>query len=645
MRLPPLLMLFLLAAGCTYSKAMESGIAHQQSGAYASALDAYALALAEKPGDPEATQRVAQIREAQADAAIARAEGHMKLAQYEEALSALADVEAIDDDRPEVFVITQKARAELEAGFKGLVATNRLDDAYDMAVRTRRLFGNRSYLNKGLLDLRSHYQSEARAAYEAGDYLRALKNLDAITNREPEQQAPLASQRHAIRTGWADKHAAIAHDLLRSGNPGGAAASFLKAHAIAQRPADRNQADQTLATLASEGALTFVVRSASKHPRDLALRELLNARLTALPDTAERAQSPALAVELLPSPFQCADSVVRTPQTRPYKAGTVAVPHPDFLAATAEIEAHQRAAAGAKRQADALWAVMMTLGPRLQESQEEMVQLLTSQPALEAAVAEAEVKRALAESTASPSLDAWTQALADRTKSVADLQARIAELEAENAPLQTESATAEAQVQEAMAAAKEAEQAAAAAAAKRDAGPQTIDREVDDTLHYDLEDWTRECKAELTVRLRPSWPTSLPTTAVHTHAASTQDQAHIGSEAAALEENPKAYPESDEQLLAKVDTQNLDALTDWLTAVTDEHFRVRTTAAAITMSSSPRDGTTEALRLLLGAPDRLDPAALPLFDQQIRNAWDLEASLLPDATPTTDAPEPGPKPD
>jgi hypothetical protein len=178
---------------------------------------------------------------------------------------------------------------------------------------------------------------------------------------------------------------------------------------------------------------------------------------------------------------------------------------------------------------------------------------------------------------------------------------------------------------------QKAKQDEAAVLARREAVVPTVPRDVDDTLHWDLEDWTRVCLAELTVRVTPSWPTQQPLSGTQRQDATTTDQAHIGHPDANLTEDPKVYPKTDDELLATVDTQNLDALAPWFDALLEEHFAVRTTATAIAMSSDPRGSTTEALRLMLGAPDRLQPAGRDLFDQQIRTAWDIEESFK--ATP------------
>lgn len=624
----PWLTLLLALSGCAYKQAIEAASLAEQAGDRTTALAHYELALAERPGDPVAKERIAAIHEARCDDAVARAQAAMDAGAYEDGLQALAEASAIDPDRPDVFVLRERAKSDLQGAFRGLFTNGQQGPAYTILDRYRDLFGRPSWVNEGYVELRRHYTSLAAHHAQGGRYAQALAALDVIAEHEPDQVDALAGQRHAYITGWADEHTRAASALLRQDNPGGAAASWLRAWEIAGRDSDRQAAERMLDRLRKEGALTYRVETTSGRARDRALVAQVKERLASLPDTSEQHRSPHLVVRLLPSPSQCVSTVEKTPQSTPYTAGTVDVPNPDWVAVDQRVQEQVRLLEGAERKSDALFAVQSELGDRLQKAEAELVGLFTRRPAQEAAVQEATTQRDRAAELEADSLAAWEAALLERTAALEATQEAIAAIETEATPLREEQAKAQAQLQEAFAAIRSAETERDRQIAERDALPATVPRDVDDTLHWDLEDWTRTCEAELTVRLTTSWPSELPAQKVERCSEQSQDQAHIGNAAAALEEDPLVFPDSDVELLGRVDAQNVDALVPWLEELVTEHFHVRTTATAIGMANEPERATSEALRLLLGAPDRIQPEAIGLFDTQIQRAWDLRRGFV-----------------
>lgn len=632
-RLPHIsaLLLGLLLSGCAYKKAMEQAALLEAAGDAGAALPHYRLALEERPGDPVASERIDAILEARCDEAISRATAAVERTDYEAAMEALAEAAELDDDRPDAYVLVERSKSELRQAFEGLFGAARFEDAYTQLDRYRDLFRRPTWLNRGYVEVRGHFRELAQHHFLEGRYAQALGALDVITTHEPDQADALRPQRHAYVTAWAEEHARIASTELRRGNPGGAAASWLKAWEVAGRPSDRQAADQMLARLRREGALSFRVDPGSGKARDRALASLVEERLLGMPNTRVQHRSPHLVVRMLPSPSQCAEEVVRTPKTSTYIAGRVDVPNPDWVALDQRVRAQEHLLVGAQRKSDTLWAVLDELSARLTTDQAELVGLLTQKPALETSVEEARTQRDRAAEVQAESLSAWEAALLERTAQLEEVAERIAAIQAKTAPLEEESRAAEAELKNVLAESRTAEEERDRLIAQRDALPATVERDVDDTLHWDLEAWTRTCEAELTVRLETSWPSSIASQKLERRAETTEDQAHIGSEAAALEEDPKAYPKSDVDLLGLVDAQNVDALVPWLEEVVAEHFHVRTTATAVGMANEPHRTTSEALRLLLGAPDRIQPEAIGLFDVQIRRAWDLSGSFAPQA--------------
>ncbi len=617
--------LWLLLHGCAYQKFMEQGARLEAAGDWDGAIDQYGLALEERPGDPEAAARVERLRERKADAAVARAEEAMERADYEAAMAALAEVEAIDDDRPEVYVLRARAEEELRQAFQGFLAAGQRERAYVVADRYIALFGRKTWLNVGLAELRAQLQRRASEAAAAGHYPQALELLALIARHEPDREDALASQRHAIRTAWADRHAAIASELLRGGQIGGAALSWLRAWEIAERPTDRRAAERLLERLRQEGALSY--RVDLRDPDDRALADALGAVLAGLVPTRELHRSPALIVELAPSVFHCEEQVERSPRSTPYPAGTVQVPNPPWVEANREVEAKERELQGVKRKQDALWVVMGELTDRLAVHEGELVELLSRKPGLEARVEQARHHRDEAAAVGAPSLSAWEAELLARQAELDEVEERLARLQRERAPLQEELTRAERELRALLATIPDLEADIAGLVTARDAHPRTVAREVEDTFHWELERWTRTCVGELTVRASPSWPTSLPVQERVRHEARTEDEAHVGNPAAGVEPDPKRYPKTDAELRRDVEAQHREALRPWLEAWVDEHFQVRTTAVAIQLAEDPRRATTEALRLFLGAPERLRPEARSLIESRLRDAWELEGEL------------------
>ena len=74
-------------------------------------------------------------------------------------------------------------------------------------------------------------------------------------------------------------------------------------------------------------------------------------------------------------------------------------------------------------------------------------------------------------------------------------------------------------------------------------------QDVHETLNYEVHDWTRTCAAPLVVTAKTSWRTDMQTTLRFTPDASTTDRSHRGHDLSDLEEDPKAFPDSDTELL------------------------------------------------------------------------------------------------
>lgn len=615
-----LLLLPLLLSGCAYQKAIDSGALYESQGDIEAALDAYRLALAERPGDPTATAAEARLLEEKEDQAVQRAEEALARADYEAVLDALEDVGELDDDRPEVFVLTQKAKEELRAGFLGMLAAKRHEDAYGIAVRTRDLFGNQAYLNKGFLDLRAHYTQTARAHFLTGKHEAALAALDTLERFEPDQAAAVAAQRHSIQTGWADEFVRQARLHERANRPGPAAMSYLRAFEAARRPIDGQAVDRLLGRLKEEGALGFHVTTVSRAPRDLALLEAIGKQLDG--HTPTRPAKPAhLTVTVTPSPWQCAEAATRKKKTSNFVAGTVAVPNPPYADLSRRIDEAKRSAKGATRKADLLWTIVSELSTRLQEREGELVAMMTQRPVLQASVDEALLQRDRAAALGATSLGEWETALADRQAALQALLAQLEPLEAERVPLQAEVQTAEADHNAARAEAEAANRAVASLEAERAGHPPTVDRDVADTFHWDLEKWTRTCEAELSVRVRAAWPSQLPDHRTVRDEEATEDEAHVGNASAKLEEDPLEYPLTDEEMLQRIDERNAAQMADWMGQLVDEHYEKRVAAAVVAWHTDSTNATTEALRLLLGAPDRLEQPAVELLTGRLEETW------------------------
>ena len=218
----------------------------------------------------------------------------------------------------------------------------------------------------------------------------------------------------------------------------------------------------------------------------------------------------------------------------------------------------------------------------------------------------------------------WTGQLITRTDATAAAQRKVKAAEVARGPalesvkrlksghdaIQKDKATAQAE--------------ATQLSAKLGGTPKTVWKDVHEMLEYDIHDWTRTCVAPVSVSLHPGWETGRPTQEAYTPSNETTDRSHIGHDKAAVKEDLKAFPDTDDALVLKADTATLAAIETWLTAMAQDHFRARKTETTLALVDHPVDATTELVRLYVGAEGRLDEAAISAFKNHVKSEFGLE---------------------
>ena len=153
---------------------------------------------------------------------------------------------------------------------------------------------------------------------------------------------------------------------------------------------------------------------------------------------------------------------------------------------------------------------------------------------------------------------------------------------------------------------------------------ETLWQDVHETLDYEVFEWTRTCAAPVSVSMRAGWRTELPTSERYSPSVATQDSSHIGHELAQLTEDPKAYPDQDADLLARVDGATATEISAWLARMVEDYYETRTLETTMSMQKEPLRGADRLLGLYVGAPAHVDEATRLTFSSHARQHFGVE---------------------
>jgi hypothetical protein len=102
----------------------------------------------------------------------------------------------------------------------------------------------------------------------------------------------------------------------------------------------------------------------------------------------------------------------------------------------------------------------------------------------------------------------------------------------------------------------------------------------------------------------------------------------VGHVKAEITEDPKKFPETDDQLVAKGDAETQAAIVEWIGNLVGAFYRDQATEATLALTTDPVAGATELVTLYLGASARLDEQTVKLFETHAKQHFGVEKLAL-----------------
>lgn len=643
----------LVSSGCAYKNAMGEGARHEGSGDLVAAAASYEQALAKKPDEEVAQRARERVVLALVEQALHDATEALSAGDFETAMERLTIPPRYDDDRPEVYVLTQQAREDMARLYQTFWAAEDKGPAYAMAVRTRKLFPDSPHLDGAFSDLRTHYAVASAKITAAHEYSAALATLRIILTYEPDRIADIAGQEQSIIEAWGAHLATKGTASARARKHGAAAAWFARAYEVSPNPEYLEKSREIVSRLQTEAGLSVSLSVAGDRKRAPAMREGILAGLAGIPDTAVVTRSAKLAIRVQVGSSKCRETDVVTPASKDYVSGQVQQPNPEWQRLTTEIETQRQYAdsvstSAAQLQADffaadqsvkaidtQVQAANLELGVANQAVGEAQVQLDGATRHIYQMQADLAAHQAAGNYAVVDQIRAqlgqvngvaaqWNGELQRRQQYANLVHQQVQGLNASRASVVDTAVRSKAALDAAVAEQQAVTYRTTELSTTLSATPQQVWTDVHALHTYDLHDWTRSCEAPVRVTLRPTWDVGVQTSASYAPSHATTDRAYRGHTKAAVIEDPKAFPDSDADLLTRGDAATLIEVNAWLGTVADDHFSVRRGEATQGLVADPIAGTTELVRLFTGARNRLDEPTLMAFRTHLRSEFGLE---------------------
>lgn len=648
----------LLLAGCAFQQAMNRGEKLATSGDWEGALVAYGEALSKKPDDAEAQAAQQAARDQIVEDELTNAKASLDTGDYEATKKSLDRVTALDPDHPEVFELTIDMEKSMQARFVYFWEAGDQRTAYVTAIRTRDILPRATYLQGAFDQLRKHYTDQAEKLLKAKEHEKALAALHTITEFEPDRQADVAPTEQRIRLAWADTLATRAWALYRSQKLGAAAVLLVRAYEVAGRPNDLQQARPMVAKLKDQGRTRIQLDLEGDWKRVGPVRDGLVGGLATVPNTIVVRSEPALTLKVVLKTQRCTEDDEETPTTLEYISGQVEKANPAYAALQTQLtqaikdeETARNRANGLRPELDRATSALKVLDDKLAVAERDKV---AAQQAFDSANTQltatrskrdeldAELDRLVNTGAAKETVDAMAAQVAEATKRLGEWTTQVAKTDETENSASSKVNALQAQREPAVQALDRlkagydavvkdrdtAKQLNTELSAKLASTPKTVMEDVHEVLRYDVHDWTRTCTAPASVWARPTWQTTLQKYQTFSPHQTTTDRSHIGHEKAKLELDPKAYPESDAQLVAKGDAETTKVLVEWLASLTEDSYRARVEGAIDQMGVDPIGAATPILALWLGAKERLDDTVSGAFMTHLRKEFGLEKPEL-----------------
>jgi tetratricopeptide (TPR) repeat protein len=644
-----------LGTACAYQRAMHKGEHLAGTGDWEGAYGAYSAAADKKPEDPEAKQGRDQARDHLVDAALTAARAALDAQNFEEAAAQIDKIEELDPDRPEVFQLRGDCERAMAGAIANLWEAGDARGSYAMAVRAKKLFPKASYLQATFDQLHQHFTTRAEALLREKKFDYALVAIRTISEFEPDKSGAVAPVEHRILSAWADDCAAKGDGYAKAKKTGAAAAMYARAYEVGGRPEDLTRAQTLAKSLVPYGKFSVLLTLTGAADRSAAVRAAIDAALEKVPDAGLVTTGGVLAAKLVIGPPKCTEVDHPSKGAKDYVSGQVSKPNPAHAQVLADLgrakaDLQTATSAGAKLAPDLASAKAAVAGfdtkiadlERKHAEAESQATLADQQ--LDAAKKhrddlDGQIEQAKASGTPTTSLETdlaqadknvaeWAKTATARRDAEDAIRASLDALNAQRQPAVETRDRLDASASSLATDKANAEKLVTELAAKLAATPATVMEDVHQTFTYDIHDWTRTCTAPVSVTMAPKWKTALPTSKTFAPANQVSDRSHVGFVKAAVEADPKAYPSSDAELVARGDADTATAVGAWLSALADDWYRSRLGETAAAMRDTPVDAATSVVALYLGAKDRLDPDTLAAFQSHLTAQFGLQKPEL-----------------
>jgi tetratricopeptide (TPR) repeat protein len=649
------LVLFLSLAGCAHSTSLKKGDEAAAANNWTAALDAYQEALQSKPSSSSAREAVDHAKPLAVALELQNAQLALDLSNYEEAIQHLDYVRKVDPGNEEEKQLRDDAKKRMGQELAGKLEYE-LDAIaiYDLVERARKLFPDLVEIPKTLEALRTRIEKDAETLVSQKKYQEAIQAVKLVSEHEPNLKVHVQTLEQTYLTAWAEDFAARGKTADAKGQQGLATVLYARAYEIAGRPDDLQRSRTAARALVKKTQLTTYLETKGDGGRPSQIRVATQTTLDTMVGVAKGGKTTHdLGIEVNVKTPRCTETSTTEPKTKDYISGQIKVPNPDFGTLTT--------------QRDAAQATLDRAEADLARVRPDAVAAKAALLAFDEKLAKAKSERDSSKSKA----DSARQQLDGANKRKSDLDAKLAGLESANGPewdikaTKTEIVQAEKVIPQWEEAFREkqsvyeqanmryddiaTDRAPAADAAERLAGSEkaavqqvdeartavktfeaklattspTLLQDVHETLEYKVYSWTRTCSAPVSMYLRPSFKTELTKSYSFDPKQMTTDTSSIGHEKAAVQEDPKAYPKTDDQLIADADVEIKKKISETVLAMVDAHFQGRVADAAQRLESDPDAATETLVSLYIGAKARMDDAAQAVLKGHLDKTYGL----------------------
>jgi hypothetical protein len=626
------LALLAMSSGCAYQQAMQHGETAAAAQDWEAAAAAYRFANDIKPGGAEA--ELAATIDSAVETELEAAGKAVERGEYTEAAAHLDEARHLNAEHPRIAEVQQAATDALLVDLADrMEGESDIHDKYAFVAIAKQLAPESPQVEDASASLRDQVQADVLAQLEADQHAKARNTAALIAELEPEQATLGAQVEGRVTEAWVESLAARAKRSERY-RPGLAAVYWARAHEV-------GGADEHL-----EASKTFLQAAAPKAPvrvfldtkgsggRHWTLRKELRADLEDSVGVGKGwGSSWDLKAVVSANNPKCTETSEEEPHTKEYVAGTKQVPNPEYgeldeklgeartqakdLAkkleeskselgtASAEAKALEGELARKDKLVETAKKAMADTEEQISASADRVKEAETHLASLEgsgedAAIDEAKEKLELVQGFHAD----WTTKKTSDEEALAAANSERDAVKAELEPLQAEVERLTAVVSGLEGETSTADQAVVQLQAKLEGTEPELTEDVMDTAEWADTTWTLTCEAPATVHYATRWDTERDKKQEITLSVTSTDLSRPGHEGAEIEEDPKEYPKSKEQLLEELAKSSHDAIAKELEAFVVDNFETRI-AEALADTEDVDKATDTLVSIVAGAPERV----------------------------------------